>query len=368
MKSRKKSDKKSVLLLGAYGRGNVGDDVFTICASNLFQDYTIYMNSANDLLLPGETDNKIHTLSTVDKGDILKKISVFIHTKQVIYWGGDLWVELYGTKYPRQLLYKMVLMNTLLRLAGKNVAYVGSGIGQLRGFSLQLARLSASMAKKIVVRDERSARLLNRKNIVVLPDIAINVPYNNPTLHKKSKSRVFSVVISVLWSIPNPKQSFPRVIKAIADVINKLPSDKFEITLLPMHVSGNEGRDDLWASEQLAELINRKSDIHLKRDLKSAVELLKNSNLIIGSRLHACILGVVNSTPTIGISYRPKVRSFFIENNLEKYCIDLDEVNRLEELFHSMYGNYDQIAKSFHTAGKYNLSIRPKYRELIDNL
>lgn len=359
---------KPILLLGAYGRGNAGDDVFIISAASLFAERTLYINSADDLLLPQQVRGTMRTISTVSPRDFLKKIRLFMSVGDVVYWGGDLWVKLYGTKTPRQLLYKMVVVNALLRASGKRIYYIGCGIGDLTGYSRWLAQLSGRMAKTIVVREQRSAEVLNLANLKVLPDIAVNLPYHRAVRHEFPIGRPFSIVISVLWSIPNPEHNFPQLIGQIADLLSSLPAENFKITLLPMHITG-AAHDDLWASEQLARLVKDHTvDIHVARDLASIVELLAESDLVIGTRLHADILAALNATPAIGISYRPKVRSFFADNQLGAYCLELDNLAELPRLFQTVYDNYADVAQAFYDVSKHNLSKRSDYEALVRSL
>lgn len=359
---------KPILLLGAYGRGNAGDDIFMICAVELFRGRKIYVNSAHDNLLPKEARDKIETISTIRAGDLLKKIRLLIRIPTVVYWGGDLWALLYGTRMPRQLLYKMLIINTILKLTGKKVYYIGCGIGDLNGYSLWLARASARMSDLIVAREQRSANKLGLNNVVVLPDIAINLPYVSPKMHKlPGKEAPFSIVVSVLWSIPQPEQNFPKLIGEIAGLLNSLPPNQYEVTLLPMQISRyEESYDDLWASRQLASLItNQPVTIHTNRNIQSVNRLVRDANLVIGTRLHACILSILNATPTIGIAYRPKISSYFKDNNLSAYCIDLDNLDQLADLFHKLRDEYGAAASTFHRVSTHTLSKRQAYAELI---
>ena len=148
------------LLLGAYGHGNSGDDVFLHAALRLFAKHKLYGNSADDSLLPAGVTEQVTTIATTGKGDVFKKLSILLSVDIFVYCGGDLWVELYGERKPRQQLYKMLLLNLAGRLLGKKIFYLGCGIGALRGYSLFLARLSARLAHGIIVREERSARVL----------------------------------------------------------------------------------------------------------------------------------------------------------------------------------------------------------------
>jgi polysaccharide pyruvyl transferase WcaK-like protein len=359
---------KPILVLGAYGRGNAGDDVFILSAAALFAERTLYINSADNLLLPRQAQGKVRTISTVSPRDTIKKIKLFLAIEEVVYWGGDLWVKLYGTKTPRLLLYKMVVTNVLLRIFGKRIYYIGCGIGELNGYSRWLARLSGRMAKAIVVRERRSAQVLHLDNVRVLPDLAINLPYHRPALRKLPHGRPFSIVVSVLWSIPDPARNFPQLMDRIAELLNSLPPSEFRITLLPMHITG-EVHDDLWASKQLAKRVkNHTIDIHTTRDVPAIIELLAGSDLVIGGRLHANILAVLNGTPAIGVSYRPKVRSFFADNGLDAYCLEIDALADLPRLFWDMHNNYADVARNFYAAAKQNLSKRSEYVSLVRDL
>jgi polysaccharide pyruvyl transferase WcaK-like protein len=362
---------KPILLLGAYGRGNAGDDVFIICALQVFKGRTLYMNTADTALLPASARNAgIQTISTVSMRDALTKIRVFLRVKEVVYWGGDLWVELYGTRRPRQLLYKMLLLNCLLRLAGKRVYYIGCGIGDLHGFSLGLARLSARMAHAITVREQRSAGVLNLKQVSVLPDLAVALPYHRPVLHRTAAGQPFSIVVSVMHSLPDKEHTFPALLQSIADLINSLPPDQYRITILPMHISEADEFDDLRASEELARLITAHPvQLHTaNRSLRSVVKLLRRCNLVIGTRLHANILAMLNATPCIGIAYRPKVRSFFAENKLENYVLGLDQLEALPGVFHTIHDHYETVAQQFYQASKHNLGQRTAYAKLVSDI
>lgn len=364
------STQRPLLLLGAYGRGNAGDDVFLHCAIELFPNRTLYINSADDTLLPDVAKGRVQTISTVSPRDIFKKIGLYVHIKEVVYWGGDLWVELYGTKMPRQLLYKMAILNILLRLSGKKIYYVGCGIGKLEGFSLRLARFSACLAKKIVVREQRTKDILSLPTVSLLPDLAVNLPYHKPVLHAlPGKDQKFWIIISVLHAIPNPDTAFPRLIHELASFIETLPPQKFKISLLPMHMTEHETNDDLWASQELLKLLpNRDIDIIYERDLGKTIALLRECNLVIGSRLHANILAMLNATPAIGIAYRPKVKAFFEDNGLGDFCLELGDVRRIDAVFEKLYASYASQAELFYQVSKQNLAKRADYQKLADEM
>jgi polysaccharide pyruvyl transferase WcaK-like protein len=363
--------KRPMLLLGSYGRGNLGDDVFLLAAAELFAGHKLYINSADDNLLPSGARQLVTTISTTSAGDVLKKISVFWGVKHIIYWGGDVWVELYGDRWPRQSLYKMVLLNALARLCGKKVHYIGCGIGKLEGWSLWLARLSARLASTVITREQRSRAVLGLPHTYVMPDLAINLPYFRPRLHRLPPRHRFVVGISLLYHVPDPKRNFPRLVSHLVEFIASLPADKFKVVLLPMLISRQEPHDDDWASRQVRDALKDKHsiidvDIYHPRDLRDMVDKLGSFDLVIGARLHANVLATFNATPCLGIAYRAKVASFFGDNQLEDYCIDLESLEDLAPRFWHMYDHYQQVAEQFYTISSRNIAERVAYQELAE--
>lgn len=361
------NDKSHTLLLGSYGRGNLGDDVFLVAAAELFAHHTLYINSADDSLLPESAKGLVTTISTTSPMDALKKLRVFLKVKNIVYWGGDVWVELYGDRFPRQSLYKMVALNTLARLFGKKVHYIGCGIGRLTGWSLMLARLSAKLSHTVVARERRSAEVLGLAGVEVLPDLAINLPFYRPKLHAKQPGKPFVIGISLLYHLPEPMQNFPRLAEHIARFIESLPADKFKVVLLPMLVSERESHDDLWASRQVQSMTHGGApiEIYQAKNLNDMVDTLGSFDLVIGTRLHANILGTFNATPCLGIAYRAKVSSFFRDNDIADYCIDLDALEHLPTTFAAMYDNYDAVAQQFYEASQRNLAQREAYQKFV---
>jgi len=362
--------KPSILLLGSYGRGNLGDDVFLVAAAQLFAGRKLYINSANDELLPDIARSFVTTVSTISARDALKKIKVFLEVDSIVYWGGDVWVKLYGDRFPRLPLYKMIALNVLARLWGKKIHYVGCGIGQLSGYSLWLARLSARLAQTVIVREKRSAALLAIPNVQVAADLAVNLPFYSPHRHRRpSHSKPFTVGISLLYHLPEPQHNFPRIVEHLSAFIASLPPEKFRVILMPMLVSDHEAHDDLWASRQLQarlEAAGLSCEIYQAKDLADWIRQVGLLDLVIGTRLHANILATLNATPCLGIAYRPKVRSFFQDNNLDQHCIDLDSLRELPKRFWALYQQYEETAKDFFAASSHNLEQRVAYQEFIE--
>lgn len=363
------ADAPRTLLLGAYGHGNSGDDVFLHAALRLFAKHMLCINSADDNLLPAGVADRVTTIATVGKRDILKKLVTLLRTDNFVYCGGDLWVELYGERRPRQQLYKMLLLNLVGRLLGKKVFYLGCGIGALHGYSLFLARMSARLAHGIITREERSARVLQLPTVSVLPDLAINLPFYRPRLHHMPRAnQPFVVGISLLYYVPDPKTGFPNLLKVLCELAIHFPPHTV-LKLLPMQTGEETVHNDVWASEQLQQVLSKNgftATIEVVSDLASLVERFGDCHLVIGARLHAAILTTLNATPCLGIAYRPKVASFFADNNLGEYCVDIDALDQLPRVFSAMLANYAVAAERFYAASQMNLAEQPKYQHYVE--
>ena len=341
---------KPILLLGSYGRGNIGDDAFLAAALKHFPaDAPLYLNSAYDELLPRAAQGRVQTISTTENNDLRKKIRVFRQVKHIVYCGGDLWVELYGERYPRASLYKMLGMNLIARLTGKKVHYLGCGIGNLSGYSLWLARASARLANSIVVSEPRSAKVLGKKGTVVLPDLVASLDWPRAS-RMRTRRKPFTIGISMLYHLPNPEYAFPQLVQTLATFVSSLPAEDFRIVLFPMLISPTDVHDDLWASRQLQQAMPTIDvEISKSREVEDFVREIGDVDLMIGARLHADIFALMTGTPAIGIAYRPKVASFFSANGLKDYCIELSKLDTqtLSETFWDMYDNFDQVAERF---------------------
>lgn len=394
---------KRILLLGSYGRGNVGDDAFLAVALNLFPDASLFLNSAHDELLPREARERVQTISTTSNSDLSKKIRVFRQVNHIVYFGGDLWVELYGDRFPRQALYKMVVVNLIARLFGKKVHYMGCGIGSLQGYSLFLARLSAWLANGVAVREPRSAKVLGLKKVQVLPDLvttldigpavpsasAVRSPEGTKgTLSNRASlgaagagtlagaegtagpgaPRKFTVGVSILYHLPNPEKNFPKCISTLAKVLRALPVSQYRIVLFPMLASPDEEHDDVWACEQLRQALPHADvSIFSGREVDEYVAALTDVDVLIGTRLHANIIALLAGVPSIGISYRPKVAQFFAMAGLEQYCIDLTELTpkQLEKRLQSMQANRANVLQAFHAAKKRITAQKGGYQDFV---
>ncbi len=322
-----------IVLLGSYGRGNVGDDVFLVALTKLLGRHTVTANSAHNDLLPTEVINKISTISTISNKDIIDKLKVFLKADYIIYGGGDLWVELYGSRFPRIALWKMAVVNTVAKVSRKKVIYVGCGCGNIRGFSLLLAKYSALLANLIIFRDEISRQKIRKDaKTQVLPDLSI-------TLSSKDIKLVNNVVktlgIIPMYYIPDPVANYPKYLAQMISSCQYALKQNISVKLIPM-LKDPAIYDDVKVCDDIfksVKALDIGADISILKEVDSSNinDILQTIDVCLSTRLHGSILAAWLHVPVIGVSYRPKVSRFLKSVGLEISSIDIHDTDSLND-------------------------------------
>jgi polysaccharide pyruvyl transferase WcaK-like protein len=61
-------------------------------------------------------------------------------------------------------------------------------------------------------------------------------------------------------------------------------------------------------------------------DVPETFELIASSSIVVGERLHACVLAAAAGRPFVAVEYRPKVRDFSESVAMDDYVIRSDEL------------------------------------------
>ena len=363
--------KKKILLLGSYGRGNIGDDALLLAIIDLLKDAEVTINSASDNLLPVEIKNKnISVIPTSGPGSLWKQLKTICTANIVAYGGGDLWVELYGDRFPRLSLWKMLVVNLLARCLGKKVVYIGCGAGLLKGFSLSLAKCSARLAHHIIAREQFTVDLLGiKEKSHVLPDATINFPITN-YLKTNTKDETFVIGISILYHLPDPKNTFPKLVESINQVIGAFDGKKeIRFNLIPFYRNEDHQFDDVWALRQLCQTTQSHNlSVSENQPFSDVLNRLAECDLVIGTRLHANILSTTLGIPCVGISYRPKVKNFFLSQGLDKYVVDLDEIHNLKVKVLACIDEYQVMLGKFKEVQERLAASRESYEKIVRDI
>lgn len=193
------------------------------------------------------------------------------------------------------------------KLRGCTVIYHAQGVGPLHtSFAQALIRAIVPWTADVyTVRDAQSLKLLPASvRAELVADPALLLP---ELVVDKCPSRV-------VVSLRNTKHDheFARLAQSLKE-FSEVTAVQY--VFLPMHFP-----DDVEVCAQIAALTG---GIMYEGpfNVQSIRELLASANLVVAMRLHAAILASGVYTPSVGLSYDPKVLSFYAELGLPEYVL-----------------------------------------------
>ena len=321
---RKKRD--GVLICGAYGKGNAGDD--SILEAILAQmrridpDMPVYVLSRN----PKETRlrYRVGSVHTFDPRFLL----LMRKTRLYINGGGSLIQDVTSTRSLQYYLSNIALA----KLCGNQVLMYGCGIGPV---SVPKNRIKAG---KVIDRYADAITLRDPKSAEELSSMGVSKPRMRLTadpallLDAASDAKVDSFLLSQNMDpqgkyalfVLRPWEGFDRVCGHFASTAEYL-YEKHGLT--PVFFALEPGRD-LPVSEQAADMV------HCPYYVCSAphsgnliVGLMRRMEVVVSMRLHALIFASGQGIPLVGVVYDPKV-SGFLDYLQQKRYLDLAQVTK----------------------------------------
>jgi polysaccharide pyruvyl transferase WcaK-like protein len=263
-------------------------------------------------------------------------------------WGGA-WQHPFG-------LFKWAVLAKLAR-----VPYAVSSVGAVK-ITSSASRIFVTAALRMAC--YRSYRDTHSKDIVtalleqaggdpVVPDLAFSIPSSALTppasIRPLAQGRAIIAVSPIAYYKPEPGMWFCQdparyqlYVQKMADVISQLLGRGYFLVLV-----WSQLRDDKSVIPELLGRLDDSSKQRLARQLhipaietwRDLVATLRDVDLLIASRLHSTILGFMSETPTIAISFDPKVNWVMEDVGQTDYLLQIrdfsssdviDAVNRLE--------------------------------------
>jgi len=318
--------RKGVLICGAYGKGNAGDDSILEAVMqqirNIDADQPVYVLSRN----PKETRLRyrvraIHTFA------IHQFLSIMRKTKLYINGGGSLIQDVTSTRSLQYYLHNILAA----KRAGNQVLMYGCGIGPVRSASnrKRAGKIIDLCADIITLRENQSEQELRAMG-VTRPDIRITA---DPVLllHPASKEKVDTLLLQqnmdpsgqYVMFVLRPWLGFDQVQQHFASVAQQLYREK---GLTPVFLALESGRD-LPVSHQTAEMLDCPYYVlSAPHDGRLIMGLMGRMKAVISMRLHALIFASGLGTPLVGVVYDPKVSGFMDYLGQSRY-MNLEEVS-----------------------------------------
>ncbi|MDD4286894.1 MAG: polysaccharide pyruvyl transferase family protein [Candidatus Peribacteraceae bacterium] len=347
--------RSSILLLGAYGQQNLGDELLLQSCLDHLPRSSCVVASAH----PAETE-KTHNVRAVPSHIGFALLRCFLRARIIVVGGGDQFKLLKKSmgRSRHSLLIRETILVVMAKLLGKKVYFIGVGIGAI---STRFARLLSTIILRLAdissFRDRESARIARtlapRAQIIESADLAF-LQRSGVGASTAIASSPLRLGIAPVFNLDHA-EAFPTVTHAIgASIDTFLNADpNREVLFLPFQ-TGSQNHHDIITSGEILDHVSQRQRcaIHDHLDIVTVEQTYRSINMLWGMRLHSLILACLYQVPFIALIYDVKVRKFLEEIDCAQWGIPLDEsfsAEKLLSLHQKLESELPQVRLHLHT-------------------
>lgn len=331
-----------VIICGAYGMGNAGDDAILEAIVGELRQIDPYIPISALSRHPKETRlryfvNSVHMFNVPAFRKIMKG------TRLYISGGGSL---IQNVTSRRSLWYYLYTISSAKKL-GNRVMMYGCGIGPLadKRDESTVSRKLNRYVDVITLREQFSLRELERLKVtkprlLVSSDPALTLPCaSGDRIDQQLKKYGLDpqgeyICFSVRqWTDFDKKaESFAEAADFAAKVLG----------LTPVFMLINY-KEDSGATSLVCSLMKEKAVIiDLPREADLTIGVLSRMKAVVSMRLHGLIFAASQGVPLVGVSYDPKVTAF-LKSAGEERCIKYEKLQteQLKEMIESAVTDFD---------------------------
>lgn len=316
-----------VLICGAYGKGNAGDDAILKAILAQMQaidrDMPIYVMSHD----PAQTRlryhvGSVHVFNPFAFWPLMRRCRLFISG------GGSL---IQNETSTRSLYYYLTTLR-MAHAAGCRVMMYGCGIGPVNGARdrVRTARILNDCVDAITLREDLSRQELadmgvSKPRIDVTADPALLLkPASGGAVDSYFLSNDLDPDGSYAMFVLRPWKELEA---HLADIVATAQQLSTQYGLTPVFVALEPTRD-LPVNRRAASMLHCKSFVlPAPRDEQLTIGMMRKMRLIVSMRLHALIFASSVGAPLTAISYDPKVTGFMAYLGQE-HCMELRDVTQ----------------------------------------
>ncbi|MDZ7993435.1 MAG: polysaccharide pyruvyl transferase family protein [Nostoc sp. EfeVER01] len=294
----------NIFLIGYYGEGNVGDDIFVKQLTTFWkaqevveQVFVMCQNNYYD-----NSDSKIQIFS-IHKLTRLHRLWLILKSDYIVWGGGSLNLSI-KPKY-------LVRLQLLSKLMGKRFCFIGVGLEGVKAED-NVTQIYKN-ADFLYVRDKDSYQVVQQKikynkHFCMGGDLAfLNLNFYEKYLKKKTISNNINNISfsGTYWWGEGRGKFYAEQLMPLIEKFNSV------IHLLPAHI-GDQKNDNNFHKFLKKYLPEQNCVIHSWNKPEEFIEILSKMDFHLGNRLHSIILADILGVPNIGIGNHPSKISNYI--------------------------------------------------------
>lgn len=308
------------VFLKAYINKNLGDDIFIDMLSRRYPNTKFLIDSKAQYF--NNKNLEFYNKNIFKK--IIGKMLYYISFKKVNYEtlvslkcnlsilvGGSMFIEKNST--PLSKLKKPLYI-------------IGSNFGPYKNVKyLKKQKKLFSQAADVCFRDKKSYELFNElPNVRYSTDIVFS--YTNPNIKiKNNKKAIFSIIDCDFKEKELGKNYREKYENTILNLINFFHQKKYEITLMSFcKAQGDENA--------IERIIKRcKFDVnhyYYDGNIEEAINIIASSSIVVGTRFHANILGLLYGKSILPIAYSDKTINILNDLNYKGKILDIRTLDK----------------------------------------
>ncbi|MDO8588465.1 MAG: polysaccharide pyruvyl transferase CsaB [Armatimonadota bacterium] len=300
---------KRIVVSGYYGFGNVGDEA--VLAGTLASFRSLNADVEITVLSGDPADTTaVHGVASLPRYS-LSAVTQAIRQSDLLLSGGGSLLQDVSSARSAAYYFGVIALAELLRVP---VMLYAQGVGPItRTVTALQARLLLNRVALASVRDADSADLLRRLgvkrppiHVTADPSFALDPATEEETdrLLAEADIPAGSALLGVAVRQWNAGENWPKAVAKGVDEAARLTGAT--PVFIPMHYPA-----DVEIAEQLAgELSVRSGRLRTRLTPTQAKGVVGRMDVLLGMRLHALMFAAAQGTPSVALSYDPKVTSF----------------------------------------------------------